>query len=80
MSRAPAATPAGLWDVVVGVYAATPPSDRRRPGGAGRRMPPEPNPALEWEVPYGLRLPIGGYALAASRDMAARNSSSSRSA
>src|SRR5690606_15186136 len=71
VEHAAAAIAAGLCDVVVGVYAATPRSDRRRPGGGGRRgMPPGPNPALEWELPYGLRLPIGGYALAASRHMA----------
>lgn len=71
VEHAAAAIAAGLCDVVVGVYAATPRSDRRRPGRGGRRgMPPGPNPALEWELPYGLRLPIGGYALAASRHMA----------
>ncbi|HEX6421584.1 MAG TPA: acetyl-CoA acetyltransferase [Acidimicrobiales bacterium] len=70
VEHAAAAIAAGLCDVVVGVYAATPRSDRRRPGGEQRRMPPGPNPALEWEVPYGLRLPIGAYALAASRHMA----------
>jgi acetyl-CoA acetyltransferase len=70
VEHAAAAIAAGLCDVVVSVYAATPRSDRTRPGGAVRRMPPGPNPALEWEIPYGLRLPIGGYALAASRHMA----------
>ncbi|HEX6424370.1 MAG TPA: acetyl-CoA acetyltransferase [Acidimicrobiales bacterium] len=70
VEHAAAAIAAGLCDVVVSVYAATPRSDRTRPGGTVRRMPPGPNPALEWEVPYGLRLPIGGYALAASRHMA----------
>ena len=29
-----------------------------------------PNPMLEWEMPYGLRMPMGPYALAASRHMA----------
>ena len=33
-------------------------------------MPPGPNPAFEFELPYGLRLPMGAYALAASRHMA----------
>ena len=36
-----------------------------RPGMLGG-----PNPMAEWEVPYGLQGPIGGYALAASRHMA----------
>ena len=70
VEHAAAAIAAGLCDVVVGVYASTPRSDRNRPGAGRRPMPPGPNPALEWEVPYGLRLPIGGYALAASRHMA----------
>ncbi len=68
--HAAAAIAAGLCDVVVSVYAATPRSDRilRRPvvrpnfGG--------PNPMLEWEAPYGLRMPMGPYALAADRHMA----------
>jgi acetyl-CoA C-acetyltransferase len=56
--------------VVVGVYAATPRSDRKRPNTSMRGMPPGPNPAFEFELPYGLRLPMGAYALAASRHMA----------
>jgi acetyl-CoA acetyltransferase len=75
VEHAAAAIAAGLCDVVVGVYASTPRSNRRRPGGGGGPggpggPPPGPNPAFAWEVPYGLRLPIGAYALAASRHMA----------
>lgn len=70
VEHAAAAIAAGLCDVVVGVYASTPRSDRHRPGAGQRSMPPGPHPAFEWEVPYGLRLPIGGYSLAASRHMA----------
>ena len=74
VEHAAAAIAAGLCDVVVGVYASTPRSNRRRPGGGGPGgpggPPPGPNPAFAWEVPYGLRLPIGAYALAASRHMA----------
>jgi acetyl-CoA acetyltransferase len=72
VEHAAAAIAAGLCDVVVGVYAATPRSDRRRGGDGGpRRMPPPgPNPSMEWEMPYGLRMPMGAYALAASRHMA----------
>jgi acetyl-CoA acetyltransferase len=70
VEHAAAAIATGLCDVVVGVYASTPRSDRKRPGAGGRAMPPGPNPMLEWEVPHGLRLPIGGYSLAASRHMA----------
>ena len=75
VEHAAAAIAAGLCDVVVSVYAATPRSDRKRGGaagafGGGRGGPPGPNPAAEWELPYGLRLPMGAYALAASRHMA----------
>jgi acetyl-CoA acetyltransferase len=73
VEHAAAAIAAGLCDVVLGVYASTPRSNRRRPrggfGGPGG-PPPGANPAFEWEVPYGLRLPMGAYALAASRHMA----------
>ena len=31
---------------------------------------PGPTPSAEWELPYGLRMPMGAYALAASRHMA----------
>jgi acetyl-CoA acetyltransferase len=68
VEHAAAAIHAGLCDVVVGVYAATPRSDRRRPpqpfhpGNRGEAM-------AEWEMPFGLRMPMGPYALAASRHM-----------
>jgi acetyl-CoA acetyltransferase len=77
VEHAAAAIAAGLCEVVVSVYASTPRSDRRRPGsggfgggGPGGGRPMGPNPAVEWEVPFGLRLPMGAYALAASRHMA----------
>ena len=58
--------------MVVGVYASTPRSDRRR--GRPRAGRPvgtaDENPAMEWEWPYGLRLPMGPYAMAANRHMA----------
>ncbi|HEX4776232.1 MAG TPA: acetyl-CoA acetyltransferase [Acidimicrobiia bacterium] len=72
VEHAAAAIAAGLCDVVVGVYAATPRGDRARHGGERPRRPqfPGPNPMLEWEMPYGLAMPMGAYALAASRHMA----------
>lgn len=77
VEHAAAAIAAGLCEVVVSVYASTPRSDRRRARGSGSRRPGGggpglfgPNPSLEWELPYGLRLPMGAYALAASRHMA----------
>ncbi len=68
--HAAAAIAAGLCDVVVSVYAATPRSDRTRGRPGGRPNLAGPNPMLEWEAPYGLRMPMGPYALAANRHMA----------
>ncbi|HLI44353.1 MAG TPA: acetyl-CoA acetyltransferase [Acidimicrobiales bacterium] len=67
--HAAAAIAAGLAEVVVSVYAATPRSDRRAGRGGGRVPPAGPNPSAEWEWPYRLRMPMGPYALAASRHM-----------
>jgi acetyl-CoA acetyltransferase len=69
LEHAAAAIAAGLCDVVVSVYAATPRGDRRQGRRDPRRMPPGPNPMAEWEMPYGLRMPMGPYALAAARHM-----------
>ncbi|MDZ7733626.1 MAG: thiolase [Acidimicrobiia bacterium] len=71
VEHAAAAIAAGLCDVVVSVYASTPRSDRkhqRGPGFGGRR-PDRANPMTEWELPHGMQMPIGPYALAASRHM-----------
>lgn len=74
VEHAAAAIAAGIADCVVSVYAATPRGDRARAGGGagGRRIPPMvgPNPQAEWEMPSGIRLPMGAYALAATRHMA----------
>ncbi len=73
VEHAAAAIAAGLCDVVISVYAATPRSDRKRArqgGGGGRRGGlGGPNPLIEWDLPYGLRTPMGPYTLAASRHM-----------
>ena len=69
VEHAAAAIAAGVCDVVVSVYAATPRSDRKRQRSrGGRRGLPGPNP-MEWDLPYGLRTPMGPYALAAARHM-----------
>ena len=68
--HAAAAIAAGLCEVVVSVYAATPRSDRTRGRPPMRPTAFGPNPMLEWEAPYGLRMPMGPYAMAASRHMA----------
>jgi len=69
LEHAAAAIAAGLCDVVVSVYASTPRSDRTQKRSVNRRFPAGPNPMAEWEMPYGLRMPMGPYALAASRHM-----------
>jgi acetyl-CoA acetyltransferase len=70
VEHAAAAIAAGVCDVVVSVYASTPRSDRtrRRPRN-GPNRPGGPNPLAEWELPFGLRLPMGPYAMAAARHM-----------
>ena len=76
VEHAAAAIAAGLADVVISVYASTPRGDRARAGGAGGswgRRPPfggGPNPGAEWEMPSGIRMPMGAYALAATWHMA----------
>jgi acetyl-CoA acetyltransferase len=68
VEQAAAAIALGLCDTALVVYAATPRSDRLR-GGAGMGVLATPE-RTEWEMPHGLLLPIGAYALAASRHMA----------
>ncbi len=75
--HAAAAIALGQAEVVVSVYASTPHSDRRRAkergpgggGGGGRGRPGGLYPGAAWEAPFGLRMPIGAYALAANRHM-----------
>jgi acetyl-CoA acetyltransferase len=69
VEHAAAAIAAGICDVVVSVYAATPRSDRSRNRPRGRRGFSGPNPMAEWDMPYALRTPMGPYALAAARHM-----------
>jgi acetyl-CoA acetyltransferase len=72
VEHAAAAIAAGLCEVVVGVYAATPRSDRQRRSG-GQMMRggrPGMEESMAWEMPYGLRMPMGPYAMAATRHMA----------
>jgi acetyl-CoA acetyltransferase len=71
IEHAAAAIALGLCDVAVTVYASTPRSDRKLRGGGYRsRQMMGVTPTAEWELPYGLRMPLGAYALAASRHMA----------
>jgi acetyl-CoA acetyltransferase len=68
VEQAAAAIALGLCDTALVVYASTPRSDRKR-GGSGMGVLATPE-RQEWEMPHGLLLPIGAYALAASRHMA----------
>lgn len=70
VQHAAAAIALGLADCIVVVYAATPRSDFKRGGqrwGSRAVAAGAPTPNVEWEMPHGLRLPMGAYALAASR-------------
>ncbi len=76
LEHAAAAIAGGACEVVVIVYAQTPKSTFKR--GGARFLGGTPStggdldaaPRVEWEIPYGIQLPIGAYALAASRHMA----------
>src|SRR5919112_1701759 len=58
-------------DSTVTGYCSTPRSDRRRGTGGFRSRAGMPvGPVAEWELPFGLRMPLGGYALAAAHHMA----------
>jgi acetyl-CoA acetyltransferase len=80
VEHAAAAIALGQASCIVSVYASTPHSDRKRAaarggggggrGGGGRGRPPGLYPGAAWEAPFGLRMPIGAYALAASRHLA----------
>jgi acetyl-CoA acetyltransferase len=74
VQHAAAAVALGLCEVAVSVYAATPRAKGGLTGGMAAMMGAidrkNPPPFIEWEMPYGLMLPAGAYALAASRHMA----------
>ena len=81
LEHAASAIAAGVAECILVVFAQTPRASRTAAkrsragggGGGGGGRPPMmmgPNPMAEWEMPYGLQGPIGGYALAASRHMA----------
>jgi acetyl-CoA acetyltransferase len=70
VEHAAAAIACGTADVVVISYAATPRTDAKQ-GLASPRRPEVYGPdLLEFDAPYGMALPVGPYALAASRHMA----------
>jgi acetyl-CoA acetyltransferase len=68
VEHAAAAIAMGLCEVALIAHGQNPRSVRKR---GEKRSRGRPGSAwLEWEMPYGLPMPIGGYALAASRHMA----------
>ncbi|HZN15901.1 MAG TPA: acetyl-CoA acetyltransferase [Acidimicrobiales bacterium] len=78
LEHAASAIAAGVAECILVVFAQTPRASRTEAKRRGGSAPPRgrpgmwggPNPMAEWEMPYGLQGPIGGYALAASRHMA----------
>ncbi|MDQ1396973.1 MAG: hypothetical protein QOG64_2232 [Acidimicrobiaceae bacterium] len=71
VEHAAAAIALGLCEVAVIAYAANPRSSRKKGGGGfrSRQIPTGVSPMAEWEMPYGMRMPMGAYAMAASRHM-----------
>jgi acetyl-CoA acetyltransferase len=82
LEHAAAAIAAGVAECILVVFAQTPragrtaarrrgvPDGRGRPPRGANRMFGGPDPRAEWEAPYALQGPVGGYALAANRHMA----------
>jgi acetyl-CoA acetyltransferase len=68
VEHAAAAIAAGLCDVAVSVYAATPRSGANPFAGGGPSLGKE-SPLRQWDVPYGMGLPASSYSLAARRHM-----------
>lgn len=68
VEHAAAAISAGLCDVAVIVYAATPRSGSNPFAGGGPTMGKD-IPLFEWDLPYGFGLPAASYSLAARRHM-----------
>ena len=68
VEHAAAAISAGLCDVAVIVYAATPRSGSN-PFTGGRPTMGKDIPLFEWDLPYGFGLPAASYSLAARRHM-----------
>jgi len=74
VEHAAAAIALGLCDVAVIPYAATPRSSFKRGQGGfrSRQAMGGPSPQAEWELPYGLRMPMGAYGRSTSLGMPAR--------
>ena len=72
VEHAAAALVLGLCDVALVTYSALPRSSFKKGTGGfrSRQVTAGPSPIAEWELPFGMRMPMGAYALAASRHMA----------
>ncbi len=59
-------------EVALVTYSALPRSGFKKGTGGfrSRQLNTGPSPIAEWEIPFGMRMPMGAYALAASRHMA----------
>lgn len=68
VEHAAAALALGLCDVALIAHGQNPRTMRKR--GEARIPRMRAGAFTEWELPYGLAMPIGGYALAASRHLA----------
>ncbi len=69
VEHAAAAIAAGLCEVAVIVYAATPRSGKNPFAGGGPGMGAMDSALFQWDLPYGLGLPAASYSLAARRHM-----------
>jgi acetyl-CoA acetyltransferase len=72
VEHAAAAIALGLCEVALVTYSALPRSSFKKGKGGfrSRQLNSGPSPIAEWELPFGLRMPMGAYALAASRHIA----------
>jgi acetyl-CoA acetyltransferase len=69
VEHAAAAIAAGLCEVAVIVYAATPRGGKNPFAGGGPGIGGKDSALFQWDLPYGLGLPAASYSLAAQRHM-----------
>src|SRR3546814_19648953 len=69
VEHAAAAIAAGLCEVAVIVYAATPRGGKNPFAGGGPGIGGQDSALFKWDLPYGLGLPAASYSLAAKRHM-----------
>src|SRR3546814_6063292 len=69
VEHAAAAIAAGLCEVAVIVYAATPRGGKNPFAGGGPGIGGQDSALFQWDLPYGLGLPAASYSLAAQRHL-----------